>query len=36
MGVGYKDPNRQRREHHTENVMIKRRVKEDIEVNIIR
>lgn len=35
MGIGYKDPNRQRREHHTENVMIKRRVKEPIEVNII-
>lgn len=36
MGVGYKDPNRQRREHHTEGVMIKRRVKEEINVNIIK
>lgn len=32
MGVGYKDPNRQRREHHTENVMIPRRIKEKINV----
>ena len=31
MGVGFKDPNRQRREHHTENVMIPRRIKEEIQ-----
>jgi len=35
MGVGYKDLNRQRREHHTDNVMIPRREKENINVNII-
>lgn len=33
MGVGYKDPNRQRREHHTDNVKIPRRVKEEINVS---
>jgi len=31
MGVGFKDPNRQRREHHTEGVKIPRRVKETIK-----
>lgn len=31
MGVGYKDPSRQRREHHTEGVKIPRRVKEEIK-----
>lgn len=32
MGVGFKDPNRQRREHHTAGVMIPRRPKEEIQV----
>lgn len=36
MGVGYQDLNRQRREHHTENVMINRRIKEDITVEYIK
>ena len=36
MGIGYRDPNRQRREHHTDNVMIKRRPKESINVRIVR
>lgn len=31
MGVGFKDPNRQRREHHTEGVKIPSRVKETIK-----
>jgi len=31
MGVGYKDPNRQRREHHTDGVKIQRRIKEKIK-----
>lgn len=31
MGVGFKDPNRQRREHHTDGVKIPRRVKETIK-----
>jgi nitroreductase len=35
MGVGYKDPNRQRREHHTLGVKIPRRPKEEIKVNYI-
>ena len=32
MGIGFKDPNRQRREHHTAGVMIPRRPKEEIQV----
>lgn len=32
MGIGFKDPNRQRREHHVDGVMLPRRVKEDIKV----
>lgn len=36
IGVGYKDPNRHRLEHHTEKVMLSARVKENIEVNFIR
>jgi len=35
MGVGYKDPNRQRREHHTLGVKIPRRPKEEIKVDYI-
>lgn len=35
MGVGYQDPTRDRREHHTEGVIINGRVKEPIIVNII-
>lgn len=36
MGVGIKDPNRQRREHHTDGVMIPRRVKEEIKVSFVK
>jgi len=32
MGIGFKDSTRQRREHHTENVKIERRIKEEIPV----
>ena len=35
MGIGYKDPTRQRREHHTLGVKIPRRPKEEIQVNYI-
>ena len=35
MGIGYKDPNKQRREHHTLGVKIPRRPKEEIQVNYI-
>ena len=35
MGVGYKDPARQRREHHTLGVKIPRRPKEEIKVDYI-
>jgi nitroreductase len=35
MGIGYKDPNKQRREHHTLGVKIPRRPKEEIKVNYI-
>lgn len=31
MGVGFKDPGKQRREHHTDGVKIPRRVKEEIK-----
>jgi nitroreductase len=36
MGVGYKDPNRERREHHTLGVKVTRRVKEPISVSYIK
>jgi nitroreductase len=35
MGIGFKDPNRQRRSHHVLDVKIPRRVKEEIRVNTI-
>jgi len=36
MGVGIKDPNRQRREHHVDGVMLPRRVKEEIKVSFVK
>jgi len=33
MGIGFKDPNRERRSHHVLDVKIPRRVKEKIQVN---
>ena len=35
MGIGYKDPNKQRREHHVLGVKIPRRPKEEIKVTYI-
>lgn len=36
MGIGYKDPHRQRREHHVDGVMIPRRIKEEIKVSFVK
>lgn len=36
MGVGFKDPSKQRREHHVDGVKIPRRPKQDIEVSFIK
>lgn len=36
MGIGYKDPTRQRRDHHTEHVMIPSRAKEEIAIKFVK
>lgn len=36
MGIGYKDPNKQRREHQVDGVMIPRRIKEEIKVSLVK